>query len=127
MPKFLECDLISSRATLDLLATADNCTLVTGSLAALQVLSINATTDSEVSIYRHREASKPAQNKATSKLHETKMADHLLFESSMGYSLYKTVHKGDAVGNRLKEVQDSVQDLAKFGKMVELVGFLPFE
>jgi hypothetical protein len=55
------------------------------------------------------------------------MADHLLFESSMGYSLYKTVHKGDAVGNRLKEVQDSVQDLAKFGKMVELVGFLPFE
>jgi nucleolar protein 56 len=55
------------------------------------------------------------------------MADHLLYESSMGYSLYKVVHQGDAIGNRLKEVQDSVQDLAKFGKMVDLVSFLPFE
>lgn len=55
------------------------------------------------------------------------MADHLLYESSMGYSLYKFVHQADAVGNRLKEVQDSVQDLAKFGKMVDLVSFLAFE
>lgn len=45
----------------------------------------------------------------------------------MGYSLYKVAHHGDAIGNRLKEVQDSVQDLAKFGKMIELVSFLPFE
>ena len=56
-----------------------------------------------------------------------KMADHLLYESSMGYSLYKVVHQADFVGNRLKEVQDSVQDLAKFGKMVDLVSFLAFE
>lgn len=55
------------------------------------------------------------------------MADHLLYESSMGYSLYKVVHQADSVGNRLKEVQDSVQDLAKFGKMVDVVSFLPFE
>lgn len=45
----------------------------------------------------------------------------------MGYSLYKVVHQADSIGNRLKEVQDSVQDLAKFGKMVDLVSFLPFE
>jgi hypothetical protein len=45
----------------------------------------------------------------------------------MGYSVFKVVHQADTVGNRLKEVQDSVQDLAKFGKMVQLVSFVPFE
>ena len=55
------------------------------------------------------------------------MADFLFFESPMGYSLFKVVHQADSVGNRLKEVQDGVQDLAKFGKMVELTSFLPFE
>lgn len=55
------------------------------------------------------------------------MADFLLFEGPMGYSLFKTAHKGDTVGNALKEVQDGVNDLAKFGKMVELSSFLPFE
>ncbi|RAO65306.1 uncharacterized protein BHQ10_001318 [Talaromyces amestolkiae] len=55
------------------------------------------------------------------------MADYLLFEAPMGYSLFKAVHKADTVGNSLKEVQEGVLDLAKFGKMVELVSFLPFE
>lgn len=45
----------------------------------------------------------------------------------MGYALFQVVHKGDVVGNRLKEVQDASQDLAKFGKMVSLKSFLPFE
>ena len=54
------------------------------------------------------------------------MASHLLYESSMGYAMFKVAHQGDAIGNRLKEVQDSVQELAKFGKMVELISFLPF-
>jgi nucleolar protein 56 len=45
----------------------------------------------------------------------------------MGYSLFKVAHQVDAIGNRLKEVQDSAQELAKFGKMVQLVSFLPFE
>ncbi len=45
----------------------------------------------------------------------------------MGYSLFKVAHQVDTIGNRLKEVQDGVQDLAKFGKMVQLVSFLPFE
>jgi nucleolar protein 56 len=55
------------------------------------------------------------------------MANFLLHENPMGYSLFKVVHQVDTIGNRLKEVQDSTQDLAKFGKMVQLVSFLPFE
>jgi nucleolar protein 56 len=55
------------------------------------------------------------------------MADYLLFENPMGYSLFKVVHQADTVGTRLKEVQDAMQDLAKFGKMVELASFVPFE
>lgn len=55
------------------------------------------------------------------------MADYLLFESPLGYSLFKVALQGDAVGNRLKEVQEGVNDLAKFGKMVDLSSFLPFE
>jgi len=45
----------------------------------------------------------------------------------MGYSVFKSVHQPDTVGNRLNEVQSAVQDLSKFGKMVQLVSFLPFE
>lgn len=45
----------------------------------------------------------------------------------MGYSIFKVVHQADTVGNKLKEVQENLQDLAKFGKMVELTSFLPFE
>ncbi|KAL9109641.1 MAG: hypothetical protein Q9227_005678 [Pyrenula ochraceoflavens] len=55
------------------------------------------------------------------------MADFLLHEGPMGYAIFKVVHQADTVGNRLKEVQASVQDLAKFGKMVQLTSFLPFE
>ncbi|EXJ93732.1 hypothetical protein A1O1_02125 [Capronia coronata CBS 617.96] len=53
--------------------------------------------------------------------------EFLLYEGPMGYALFKATHQPDTVGNRLKEVQNSVQDLAKFGKMVDLVSFLPFE
>lgn len=55
------------------------------------------------------------------------MADYLLFESPIGYSLFKVAIKGDTVGNSLKEVQEGVNDLAKFGKMIDLTSFLPFE
>lgn len=55
------------------------------------------------------------------------MTDFLLHEGPMGYSLFKVVHQPESVGNRLKEVQDGVQDLAKFGKMVSLQSFAPFE
>ncbi|KAL8951685.1 MAG: hypothetical protein Q9222_002365 [Ikaeria aurantiellina] len=53
--------------------------------------------------------------------------DYLLHESSVGYAVFQVVHQPDTVGNRMKEVQDSVQDLAKFGKMVKLMSFAPFQ
>lgn len=52
--------------------------------------------------------------------------DYLLHESSVGYAIFQVVHQADTIGNRLKEVQDAAQDLAKFGKMVKLVNFAPY-
>lgn len=53
--------------------------------------------------------------------------DYLLHESSVGYAVFRTALQPDTVGSRLKEVQDSVQSLEKFGKMVKLVSFAPFQ
>ncbi|TVY36709.1 Nucleolar protein [Lachnellula subtilissima] len=52
--------------------------------------------------------------------------DYLLHESAVGYAIFQVVHQADTIGNRLKEVQDAGQDLAKFGKMVKVVGFAPY-
>jgi nucleolar protein 56 len=52
--------------------------------------------------------------------------DYLLHESAVGYGFFQVVHQADTIGNRLKEVQDAGQDLAKFGKMVKLVSFAPY-
>jgi hypothetical protein len=35
--------------------------------------------------------------------------NYLLHESSVGYALFEVVHQADSIGNRLKEVQDSMQ------------------
>ncbi|KAI9822331.1 MAG: snoRNP complex protein nop56 [Pycnora praestabilis] len=53
--------------------------------------------------------------------------DFLLHESSVGYAIFQVVLQADTIGNRLKEVQDGAQDLARFGKMVKLVSFAPFQ
>ncbi|KAI9773402.1 MAG: snoRNP complex protein nop56 [Geoglossum simile] len=53
--------------------------------------------------------------------------DFLLHESSVGYAIFQVVHQADTIGNRLKEVQQASQDLAKFGKMIKLVSFVPFQ
>jgi nucleolar protein 56 len=52
--------------------------------------------------------------------------DYLLHESAVGYAIFHVEHQADTIGNRLKEVQDAGQDLAKFGKMVKLVNFAPY-
>jgi hypothetical protein len=52
--------------------------------------------------------------------------DYALYESPVGYALFKVVHQQDAVGLKLKETQAAVNDLAKFGKMVQLSNFSPF-
>ena len=35
--------------------------------------------------------------------------DYLLHELSVGYAIFEVVHQADTVGNRLKEVQATVQ------------------
>jgi nucleolar protein 56 len=52
--------------------------------------------------------------------------NYLLHESSVGYAIFEVVSQPDTIGNRLKEVQDASQDLAKFGKMIKLVNFAPY-
>ncbi|KAL2885101.1 Nucleolar protein 56 [Ceratocystis lukuohia] len=52
--------------------------------------------------------------------------DYLLYDSVLGYALFKVVHQVDTVALRNKENQDSFQDLAKFGKMIRLENFSPF-
>lgn len=52
--------------------------------------------------------------------------DYLLHESSVGYAVFKVKLQADTIGSRLKEVQDAHEDLARFGKMVELVSFAPW-
>jgi nucleolar protein 56 len=54
------------------------------------------------------------------------MVSHVLFESSSGYAIF-TVNLQDEVGARQKAVQASIQDLAKFQKMVTLLSFSPFK
>lgn len=54
------------------------------------------------------------------------MASHILFESASGYAIFE-VKQYEEIGASTKEVQDSVQDLAKFGKMVSLMSFAPFK
>lgn len=56
----------------------------------------------------------------------TSAVDYLLHESSVGYAIFEVVSQPETIGNRLKEVQDAGQDLAKFGKMVKLVNFAPY-
>ena len=54
------------------------------------------------------------------------MVTHVLFESASGYAIFE-VKLTENIGSKSKAVQDSFQDLAKFGKMVSLMSFLPFK
>lgn len=49
----------------------------------------------------------------------------VLFESASGYGLFEVV-ENEEIGNLLAEVQASVNDLAKFGRIVKLKAFQPF-
>ena len=55
-----------------------------------------------------------------------KMVTHVLFESASGYAIFEA-KLTDNIGSKSKAVQESFQDLAKFGKMVSLMSFLPFK
>jgi nucleolar protein 56 len=54
------------------------------------------------------------------------MVSHLLFESASGYAIFE-VKISEDIGAKSREMQDSIKDLAKFGKMVSLQSFSPFK
>jgi nucleolar protein 56 len=54
------------------------------------------------------------------------MASHLLFETASGYAIFEAKLHED-IGSKSKAVQESINDLAKFGKMVSLLSFSPFK
>ncbi|EJU03375.1 Nop domain-containing protein [Dacryopinax primogenitus] len=51
---------------------------------------------------------------------------HLLFESAGGYALFET-KMFEEIGMQTKQVQDSIEDLHKFGKLVQLKSFAAFK
>ncbi|KAH8899963.1 Nop domain-containing protein [Thozetella sp. PMI_491] len=53
--------------------------------------------------------------------------NYLLFESAVGFSIFEVVHQADSVGLELPEVQKTMNDLDKFGKMVQLRSFNPWQ
>ncbi|OBZ68848.1 Nucleolar protein 56 [Grifola frondosa] len=54
------------------------------------------------------------------------MATHALFESASGYAVFE-VKLQENVGSMTKAVQESIDDLPKFSKMVSLISFSPFQ
>ncbi|KAK7023820.1 hypothetical protein R3P38DRAFT_2954382 [Favolaschia claudopus] len=51
---------------------------------------------------------------------------HVLFEAASGYAVFEA-KLSDDIGSRTQAVQQSISDLAKFGKLVSLMSFLPFK
>lgn len=54
------------------------------------------------------------------------MALYLLYEAASGYSLF-LAHGIDEIGQNTDAVRSSVSDLNRFGKVVQLTAFHPFE
>ena len=54
------------------------------------------------------------------------MVTHALFETASGYAIFEVNFK-EGIGSRSTAVQDSIDDLPKFGKMVTLASFSPFK
>lgn len=54
------------------------------------------------------------------------MALYLLYESASGYALF-LAHGLDEIGQNTEAVRSSVSDLNRFGKVVKLAAFHPFE
>lgn len=54
------------------------------------------------------------------------MALYLLYESASGYALF-LAHGIDEIGQNTEAVRNSITDLNRFGKVVKLEAFNPFE
>ncbi|GHJ83628.1 hypothetical protein NliqN6_0030 [Naganishia liquefaciens] len=50
---------------------------------------------------------------------------HVLFENASGYALFEVTMQ-EEIAAKSKAVQEAIQDMSKFGKMVKLKSFLPF-
>jgi nucleolar protein 56 len=50
----------------------------------------------------------------------------VLFETPFGYALFERL-QGEEIGAKLEQVQESVEDLVKFGKTVKLKAIAPFK
>lgn len=53
------------------------------------------------------------------------MVDQILAEFATGYALFEVV-QAEAVGAKLREVQEASQDLSRFGRFVKLSSFFPY-
>ena len=51
---------------------------------------------------------------------------YILAESATGYGLFERV-ESDEIGASLEKVQESIEELERFAKMVKLTGFVPFK
>lgn len=51
---------------------------------------------------------------------------HILFECATGAAIFECVQT-EEIGNKSKQVQESIKDLNTFGRMVKLVSFSPFK
>jgi nucleolar protein 56 len=54
------------------------------------------------------------------------MSQYVLYEAPSGFCLFERV-ESDEIGQQLDQVQNSVLDLAKFGKVMKLKAFSPFK
>lgn len=51
---------------------------------------------------------------------------HVLLETASGYAVFES-RLYEEIGSQTADVQQSIQDFAKFSKMVSLVSFSPFK
>ena len=51
---------------------------------------------------------------------------YVLYEHATGYAVFQSIAAED-IGSQLDEVQQSMLDLAKFGKVLKLLSFAPFK
>lgn len=49
-----------------------------------------------------------------------------MYELASGYALFERVEM-EEIGQQLDQVQQNIQDIAKFGRMIKLKSFLPFK
>ncbi|CAH3123831.1 unnamed protein product, partial [Porites lobata] len=70
---------------------------------------------------RHVLHAKPPRN-----IHAASEVLYVLYEHASGYAVFKVVSQ-EEIGVLLPEVQESVTDLSRFGKLVKLAAFSPFK